>query len=169
MNDMETHKKSAGGTAHPATADRYDTHTHYTLKLPPFAKTLIARQQYRNHPFLAVVCAGVEAWEHAQQWNRQPDYSAVVLPAGQRPDSFKWPVKGLDCIIERSAGPDDSLIIDLVKALFLSGALTVSVRPNNVDYQRCLDEFNLATGEWIEKDRLRVYRNPLVNGGSDAS
>ena len=53
------------------------------MKLPAFGKELFTRQQFKNLPFLAIVCVG--DWDSAKQWNLRPNVCAMVLTPGQSP------------------------------------------------------------------------------------
>lgn len=123
-------------------------------KLPPFGKILLDRQRFNNPPFLVAVCVGGDAWNHAKQWNQRGVNVGLVLPPDTLPKSLTWPVKGCLCVIERSVGPADPLLVELVKCLLMAGAESVTVRPLWVDFSQP----NLA---WpAEQEQIRTYYAP---------
>lgn len=103
-------------------------------KLPPFAKNLVDRQRFKNLPFLVVVCVGCDAWGRAKQWNQRGVNVGLVLPAGESPSEYVWPVSDCLCVIEWSTGPGVELVVELARVLLRAGAESVTIWPRWVDY-----------------------------------
>lgn len=124
-------------------------------KLPPFGKLLADRQRFKNLPFLVVICVGCDAWNSAKARNNRGDSVGLVLPPGENPASFNWPVQGCKCVVEWSVGPSADDVVELVKALLRSGAELVAVNPiwqNGV----------ANTGE--PREVVRIYRAKRETG-----
>ncbi|MGZ8095698.1 MAG: hypothetical protein ACXWUD_05570 [Methylosarcina sp.] len=142
-------------------------------KLPPYARELQSRMLFNNPPFMAVVCAGKDAWDNAKKWNQRDDYAAMVLLPGKDPASLIWPVRGLTCMIDWNAGPSKNLIIAIIKNLFGAGAVSVIVRPIFVNHKAPAYTYDTtkAIGErWVqEREMIRVYHNPLLKEFRDAA
>ncbi|WAR43882.1 hypothetical protein [Methylomonas rapida] len=98
-------------------------------KLPPFGTILVERQRFKNPPWLVVVCVGAGAWQSAKIRNGRGDSVGLVLPPGENPASFNWPIQGCKCVVEWSVGPSVDDVVELVKALLRSGAELVAVNP----------------------------------------
>lgn len=113
----------------PKTAKNSNNSSRLCKKHPPYAKSLIARQRFRNPPFLAVVCVGADAWDSAKKWNSGRDNCAMVLPAGESPSAFEWPVDGCTTLIEWHSGPSPQTIDELIQCLIRAGAQKVIVQP----------------------------------------
>jgi len=130
--------------------------------LPPYGAALASRQQFQNLPFLAVVCTGQDAWNQAKRWNSSGNNCAMVLPAGESPDKFIWPVRDCTCVIEWNAGPKPDLIIDLTRCLLLADADIVVVRPLFADLRAPLytyDNTRALGDRWVQcRETIRVYR-----------
>ncbi|MGZ8213388.1 MAG: hypothetical protein ACXWTP_02650 [Methylosarcina sp.] len=136
-------------------------------KLPPFGRELKSRLEFNNPPFMAVVCAGKDAWNNAKKWNNREDYAAMVLPPGKDPASLIWPVRGLICLLEWNAGPSKNLIIAIIKTLLKAGANSVVVRPLFVNHKDPAYRYDTSKpiGErWMQqREMIRVYHNPACN------
>jgi len=121
-------------------------------KLPPFGKILIERQQFKNPPWMVVVAVGANAWNSAKSRNSRGDSVAMVLPPGESPNSFTWPVSGLMTVIEWAQGPSVDQVVDLARALLRAGAESVTIWPRWVDYSN-------PHLEWpADKPPIRTYR-----------
>ncbi|WAR43725.1 hypothetical protein [Methylomonas rapida] len=140
-------------------------------KLPPHGSALAERQKFLNLPFLVVVCVGQDSWNSAKRWNSRGDNCGLVLPSGENPERFTWPVTRCTCVIEWNAGPDSALIINLVRCLLLAGADLVVVWPRFVDYRSPIvayDDTRQPGDRWVQcRETIRIYRNSI--GGSRVS
>jgi len=97
-------------------------------KLPPYGKELAERMKWSNTPLFVMLCVGLNAWQSVKRWNKSPnDIAGLILPEGESPNQYIWPVSNCFVIIERSSGPSDENIMSLVKALLRSGAILVLV------------------------------------------
>ncbi|WP_305908485.1 hypothetical protein Q9L42_010470 [Methylomarinum sp. Ch1-1] len=107
-------------------------------KFTPYGAMLAARQQFNNPPDIVVVCVGQNGWAAAKSWNAQQgsDALALVLPPGEPPERFRWPVSNCFCLVEWSSGPGRDLIIKLVEVLLSGEALSVTVIPKFSDFKR---------------------------------
>lgn len=96
------------------------------MKLPPYAKTITSRIAYGNPPDFIAVCIGLDAWQRAKERNESPsDIPAVVLPPGDSPHTYTWPVIGSFVIVEVDDGPSDKQIDELATALLTANAASV--------------------------------------------
>jgi hypothetical protein len=133
------------------------------LPLPPYGRELQARIKFKNPPFMAAICVGASAWENAKAKNDNKDWAALILPEGKKPESYLWPVKGIDCVIEWDIGPNEALIINMIKTLFKAGAPTVTVRPLFVDKTKPAFLFDANTQKFQQiREMTRVYRNSAL-------
>lgn len=73
-------------------------------------------------------------------------------------DSLTWPVSGCHCILEWGAGPPESLIDDLARCLFQSGALTVTTLPSNLDTPMWQYDSEKPPGERWVPNRAQIDR-----------
>ena len=107
---------------------------------------------------MVVICVGGDAWDSAKKWRARQDIEALVLPAGEAPERFKWPVRNCLCVIEWSTGPVAALIVRLVQCLLFEAAETVTVWPTFVDTSTTTHVFN--NGAWHRvREQLRTYSN----------
>jgi hypothetical protein len=134
-------------------------------KLPPHGSALAERQKFLNLPFLVVVCVGQDAWNSAKRWNSKGDNCALVLPSGDHPERFTWPVSRCTCVVEWNTGPSSTLIINLVRCLLMASADIVVVWPRFVDDRSpsvVYDDTRQPGERWVQcRETIRVYRNTL--------
>lgn len=98
------------------------------MKLPPYGNAIATRLRFRNPPLHVVVCVGLDVWRRAKQWNGCPnDVCAVVLPDGNDPCLYAWPVLDQLVVIEAAIGPTDDYLRNLAAVLLAYGADTVTV------------------------------------------
>lgn len=103
-------------------------------RLPPHSKPLDERVICNNPPYLVRICYGQGSWDKAKYFNKfDDDTLAIVMPSGESPKNYRWPVKNCDVAIIRLAGPGDSSINELIICLLSSGAKQVCLSNNNVD------------------------------------
>ncbi|MFZ2403885.1 MAG: hypothetical protein WAW41_02035 [Methylobacter sp.] len=133
-------------------------------KLPPFGKELNARLRFGNHPFLVYVCIGVDAWTTAKKCQQIQDNAALVLPAGEAPEKFTWPVRNCRCVIEWSTGPKADLIVRLIQCLIFESANTVIVWPTFVDHSKPSHLYDVNDRTWHRvREEIRTYDNNGTN------
>ncbi|PPK76927.1 hypothetical protein B0F87_10231 [Methylobacter tundripaludum] len=108
-------------------------------KYAPYAKPLADRMKWNNPPQFVFVCVGGDAFRQAQKYNLDRDNSAMVLMPGQDPSSLIWPVKDCLVILKWDGSVPAKLIIELVKCLLRSSAISVTVWPT-------WEDFNTPTG-----------------------
>lgn len=129
-------------------------------KFPPYGSIQIERQKFKNPPWMLFVCAGANSWQSAKARNQRGDSVAMVLPAGENPHGFTWPVSGCMCVIEWNQGPSVSQIVELARALLRAGAESVTIWPRWVDYPK-------PHLEWSsDKPLIKTYR---VNCSQEAA
>ncbi len=99
------------------------------LKLPPYGREV--EKLLTRHEHLNLWCyAGSQAWEGAQWRIRHiGPATALVLPQGDSPNNYRWPVKGLELMLIWPDGNPDE-IITLGETLVKNGA-TLVVAPTN--------------------------------------
>jgi len=108
-------------------------------KYAAYAKQLADRIKWGNPPMFVFVCVGGDAFRSAQNHNKDRDMSAMVLTSGQDPKALIWPVAGCPVVIEWDGSASAALIIELVKCLLRSSAISVTVWPT-------WEDFNMPTG-----------------------
>lgn len=108
-------------------------------KYAAYGKALAERMRWNNPPMIVYVCLGGDAFRSAQNYNKDRDYSAMVLMPNQDPKSLIWPVAGCPVVIEWDASARAALIIELVKCLLRALAISVTVWP-------IWEDFNTPTG-----------------------
>ena len=114
---------------------------------------------------MVVICVGGDAWGSAKSWRKRSDNEAIVLPAGEAPEGFKWPVRGCMCVIEWSTGPTAALIVRLVQCLLFEAAQSVTVWPTFVEYSTPTHLRDVKDGTWHRcREQIRTYNN---NNGTD--
>lgn len=97
------------------------------MRLPPHGKTITARIAHGNPPDFVAVCVGLDSWQRAKARNEGvSDMPAMVLPPGEDPHKFIWPVAGSVVIIEVDIGPSKAQLNELAAALLTSGAASVA-------------------------------------------
>lgn len=107
-----------------------------------------------------IVEVGETGHQRAKNWQKMPDFSALVLGYDQFPEYLDWRnVTGLPCLIEWiDAAPSHSLIIQLVKCLLRAGALFVTVTPLFVDLNQGATCWNKHDQRWIKlRESTRTY------------
>jgi len=98
------------------------------MRLPPHGKPLAERLKFGNPPLHCVVCIGLNAWQRAKRWNASPaDTVAMVLPPGNNPNDYQWPVEQLPAVIDADVGPSLELIHDLALRLLVCGSVAVTL------------------------------------------
>lgn len=96
-------------------------------RLPPFGKAVASRLAWGNPPAAVLVTVGAGAWDRAKKALAGSWGDAVLLmPHGESPATFTWPVSGLHAIVETAAGPNDALLAELASELLNSGASLVA-------------------------------------------
>ncbi len=90
-------------------------------KHPPYSSVLTGR------PRQITIFTGPRAWDHCRHVKAtRRDW--LVLPPGDLPDSYSWPVRGADVIIFRTVKQfADQQITELARECFLSGARTIYI------------------------------------------
>ena len=94
------------------------------MRLPPYAR------QAAIHPDKLLgywIYTGTDAWHKAKQWNtpENADVPGLVLPEGESPESFRWPVKGRNTLIYRTSPIDAEIQMSLARELLRAGASSV--------------------------------------------
>lgn len=94
-------------------------------KLPPYAKTAVARLATHPGPLTAVdlrIYTGRDAWKRAGSRNKP----TLCLPPGENPTSYSWDlVKGCEPWIIETGNTPDSVLQRLSLELLTAGALVV--------------------------------------------
>jgi len=128
-------------------------------KYPAYGKVLADRMKWNNPPMFIFVCVGGDAFRSAQHHNKDRDFVAMVLVPDQNPKALIWPVAGLPVIIQWDGSAPEPLIIELVKCLLRSGAISVMVWPTWVDSSAPIFDYDpskslgqrwIATREYIK-------------------
>src|SRR3989344_4133114 len=69
-----------------------------TRKLPPFGRDVEWKRRM-GFPINLFIFCGTGAWERAQQRIDYYKGDALILPPGEAPERYKWPVKNLDVLM----------------------------------------------------------------------
>ena len=130
-----TDKKKATGVGVPQAASKSFHESHSNQKrLAPYGKLSVDRQCFNNPAWLTVVCVGGDAWNSAKARNSRGDSVGLVLPPGEHPAGFTWPVNHCLVVVEWTQPAPEQLIVELAKALLIAGAESVTVWPRWEDY-----------------------------------
>lgn len=79
-----------------------------------------------NMPEFVAVCIGMDAWQRAKRRNEgSSDWPALVLPPGEEPARYSWPVSGSYVVLEVDAGPSTDQLRQLAHVLLQAGAVVV--------------------------------------------
>lgn len=103
-------------------------------KLPPYGRAVEAKQRTRSYLNIFVF-AGDECWQRAQTRNNEGG-DVLLLPAGDNPKNYRWPVCGQKLMLVWLDGMRDE-IISFGSLLIESGASLV-VAPTKEDKEGCL-------------------------------
>lgn len=125
MDRLATTRQAPGATQ--------QNQPNFTSKYPAYGKALADRQRWGNPPVFVFVCVSGDAFRSAQHYNKDRDFSAMVLTPGQDPKALIWPVAGLPVVIEWDGSAPEPLIIELVKCLLRALAISVTVWPAWID------------------------------------
>jgi hypothetical protein len=112
--------EGGGGANRVHKEKSYGGHSSQQKRLAPYARHL---DQSRRS---ICVLTGSRAWERAESrtWF---DGCKLVLPLGDDPASYRWPVAGRDCILYSFGTPEPrERLITLSVALVKAGALFVT-------------------------------------------
>ncbi len=80
------------------------------------------------------MCVGAGAWASAKARNVRGDSIGLVLPSGESPNTYAWPVKNCTVVVEWNQGPSVALVVELARELLRAGAKAVTIWPRWVDY-----------------------------------
>ena len=110
-----------------------------TSRLAPYARAVIDLQRAGRHPNVYLF-AGRDCWNMAEHRRRtHGDGTALVLPPGERPDSFRWP--RLDALVLVPGDEAGDIIRALIVRLLASGTrCVVEVRPGHTPACHYADE-----------------------------
>ena len=98
------------------------------MKLPPFGRELATRLKFGNPPFHTVITIGMDAWRRCREWQRSPnDVGVLVLPDGDNPTAYAWPVTDQLVVIEAACGPTDADLRDLAAVLLAYDADVITI------------------------------------------
>jgi hypothetical protein len=90
-------------------------------RLPPYSHEIPADDPRRT----VWVSAGPSAWQRARRWRSEGE-PGLVLPPGDSPDDYFWPVHGLNVALIATDLPEDDVARILV-AIQRGGAAVVAV------------------------------------------
>ena len=132
-------------------------------KYPAYGKQLALRIQFKNPPTLIIIeVGGADDWRRAKNWQRHPDFTALVLTPDIEPHKLIWPVQNCNCLIEWGAAAPESLIIKLTKSLKIAGANDVYVFPLFVDHHSPSHLFDPKTQKFVQvRENMKFYRGPM--------
>ena len=90
-------------------------------RLPPFGRSLYSVLNAGRRPVNSVYCfVGTEGWRKAEFFSKQQ--AVLVLPPGNDPADYHWPVMGLDCLVARVGETTKHEVLLLMRELLAAGA-----------------------------------------------
>ena len=90
-------------------------------QLAPFGRRLDAVLNSGRKPANCVFCfVGAHGWERAEYFSKRQ--AVLVLPPGDDPAVYRWPVAGLDCLVARVGKSTKREILLLMRELLEAGA-----------------------------------------------
>ncbi len=93
----------------------------FRRRLPPFGRSLYAVLNAGRRPVNCVYCfVGTEGWGKAEFFSKQQ--AVLVLPSGNDPADYHWPVMGLDCLVARVGKSTKREILLMMRELLAAGA-----------------------------------------------
>jgi len=113
------------------------------MRLPPYGKALANRLKFGNTPFHVVITIGMDAWRRCREWQSAPnDVSVLVLPDGDNPAAYAWPVSGQLVVVDVACGPTDEQLRDLAAVLlaYEADVITVTSRDGCNTFHQFIDE-----------------------------
>lgn len=90
-------------------------------RLPPFGRSLYVVLNAGRRPVNSVYCfIGTEGWGKADFFSKQQP--VLLLPSGNDPADYHWPVMGLDCLVARVGETTKREVLLLMRELLAAGA-----------------------------------------------
>ena len=90
-------------------------------QLPPFGRSLYAVLNAGLRPVNCVFCfVGTEGREKAEAFSKRQ--AVLLLPPGDDPAVYRWPVAGLDCLVARVGKSTKREVLLLMRELLAAGA-----------------------------------------------
>jgi hypothetical protein len=129
-------------------------------KYAAYGKILADRQRWNNKPMFVFICIGGDAFRQAQNHNKDRDNAAMALTPEHDPKSLIWPVKDCPVIIEWDGSAPAKTIIELVKCLLRSSAISVTVCPTWEDFNSSPGHYDCSQYplKWINaREIIRTY------------
>ena len=93
------------------------------LRLPPFA----AMQQSKTPSNGLWLYTGTDAWGRARGDLDKPSRLVTLLPLGDDPEGYRWPVAGDEVVVVHTGGESPEVLRALAEVLIRQGALHVVV------------------------------------------
>ena len=115
-------------------------------QLPPFGRTLAATLAAGRKPANAVfVLAGSDAWKTAKALScRQP---VLLLPSGANPSVYRWPVRGLWCLLVQKGESSRREVLELTRELLTEGAYRIVILATDAMGEAILTAGNEGDGK----------------------
>lgn len=99
-------------------------HQQFPHKLPPYGRNLARLLASGNKPKNCVfVFAGSNAWQSAEFHKHRQ--AVLLLPPGDDPEHFCWPVAGIDCLVGQQGEIHEETLLRLAHVLLRHGATKV--------------------------------------------
>lgn len=92
-------------------------------RLPPFA----AQRRERRPTNGCWIYAGASAWGRARGDLDKPSRLVTLLPLGDDPEGYRWPVAGDEVVVVHTGGESPEVLRALAAVLIQQGALHVVV------------------------------------------
>jgi len=91
-------------------------------RLPPYGIALAQKLRQDKPANVVWVACGERAWKRSKHDLRRPDSWATLLPPGEDPASYRWPVVGCDCLVIHTGGLSPQELKNLCRCLIRAGA-----------------------------------------------
>lgn len=140
---MNQHKKKAS-KSYPQGPICKTQNNNNTLRKPPYSNELNALKTWGRNILFVPVCVGCDSWGKAKKWRSYGDTPPLVLPDGDKPSAYQWPVSGDIVLIQAGAGPGEEVLEELIKALLVGGAKRVALHSPSLGVS--LSKF------WVKKE-----------------
>ena len=99
---------------------------HQPTRLPPFGRTLADALRSGMRPRGDVwIYTGTDAWDAAKA--RSQFRTVLVLPENEIPESYNWPVRGVDVLVVETSPVNPEILYRLAWRLLCDGAKVVRV------------------------------------------
>lgn len=99
-----------------------------TRRLPPYGREMAERLAAGRPPKNGVwLYVGAGAWDRGRPSLQYSTRGVLILPPGEAPSAFRWPVASCDVLVLHGGGLTGSELRDLAVLLVRAGASLVTI------------------------------------------